>query len=168
MGQSFICIILNHPDANKTNLRVFTLALNILFLISALSANTPVAKLIFSNPQEGAGISFVVNSSAAAEAYTELANMGKPDCRYIPSGKYGYFRVDDALNHISPIITSKDMALIISNIQLQSTVKILDTSGRILLESVLNSIEMPTNLRNAIYLIQVINKQGIYNQKTVL
>lgn len=78
-------------------MRIFTFALGILFLTSVLSANTPVAKLVFSNPQEGDGISFVVNSSAVAEAYTELANMGQLDCRFIPSGKYGYFRVDDAL-----------------------------------------------------------------------
>ena len=78
-------------------MRLFTFALSFLFLTSVLSANTPVANLIFSNPQEGSGISFVVNNSAAAEAYTELANMGQLDCRYIPSGKYGFFRVDDAL-----------------------------------------------------------------------
>lgn len=78
-------------------MRLFTFALSFLFLTSVLSANTPVANLVFSNPQEGSGISFIVNNSAAAEAYTELANKGQLDCRYIPSGKYGYFKVDDAL-----------------------------------------------------------------------
>lgn len=39
-------------------MRIFTFALGILFLTSVLSANTPVAKLVFSNPQEGDGISF--------------------------------------------------------------------------------------------------------------
>ena len=78
-------------------MRLFTFVLSFLFLTSALSANTPVANLIFSNPQEGSGISFVVNNSSAAEAYTELANKGQLDCRSIPSGKYGYFKVDDAL-----------------------------------------------------------------------
>ena len=78
-------------------MRLYTFALSFLYLTSVLSATTPVANLVFSNPQEVSGISFVVNNSAAAEAYTELANKGQLDCRYIPSGKYGYFRVDDAL-----------------------------------------------------------------------
>lgn len=78
-------------------MHLFTFVLSFLFLTSALSASTPVANLVFSNPQEGSGISFVVNNSAAAEAYSESANKGQLDCRYIPSGKYGYFKVDDAL-----------------------------------------------------------------------
>ena len=76
---------------------LFTFALSFLFLTSVLFANTPVANLIFSNPQEGTGISFVVSDSPTAEAYSEIANRGQLDCRYIPAGKYGYFKVDDAL-----------------------------------------------------------------------
>ncbi|HUX55654.1 MAG TPA: glycoside hydrolase family 71/99-like protein [Bacteroidales bacterium] len=78
-------------------LRSFTFAVSYLFLLSALSANNPIAKITFSNPREETGISFVINTNTAAEAYTELANKGQLDCRYIPAGKYGYFRVDDAV-----------------------------------------------------------------------
>jgi hypothetical protein len=78
-------------------MRLLTFALCYLFLVSTLFANTPVANLVFSNPQNGTGISFVVSTSPSAEAYSESANRGQLDCRYIPSGKYGYFRVDDAL-----------------------------------------------------------------------
>ncbi len=78
-------------------MRLFTFALCYLFLVSSLSANSPVAKIVFSDPPDGNGISFVFNSNASSEAYSEAANRGQLDCRYIPSGKYGYFRVDDAL-----------------------------------------------------------------------
>lgn len=75
----------------------FALVISFLFLTSLLSANNPIAKIVFSNPQEGMGISFVVNDSPSAEAYSQIANRGQLDCRYVPSGKYGYFKVDDAL-----------------------------------------------------------------------
>jgi len=78
-------------------MRIFTFSLTYLLLISALSANNPVANLIFSNPQAGTGISFVVSTNTSSEAYSEPAIRGQMDCRYIPSGKYGYFRVDDGL-----------------------------------------------------------------------
>lgn len=78
-------------------MRPIAFVISFFILTSAFSADNPVAKLVFSNPQEEAGISFVLNTSSAAEAYSEAANKGQLDCRYIPSGKYGYFRVDDAL-----------------------------------------------------------------------
>jgi hypothetical protein len=50
----------------------------------------------FSEPQEENGISFVISNNSSAEAYTEGKVIGDSSCRYIPSAKYGYFKVDDA------------------------------------------------------------------------
>ncbi|MCX6326906.1 MAG: T9SS type A sorting domain-containing protein [Bacteroidia bacterium] len=77
--------------------RLVAFTLFLLFILSASSANGQVTKITFSNPREETGILFVVNTNPSAEAYSEQAIMGQLDCRYIPSGKYGYFRVDDGL-----------------------------------------------------------------------
>ena len=58
-------------------------------------------KLPFLNPREETGIQFVVNTNPSAEAYSEQTIKDQKDCRYIPTGKYGYFRVDDAVVLIS-------------------------------------------------------------------
>jgi hypothetical protein len=50
----------------------------------------------FSDPPAENGISFVINNNSDAEAYTEAGIIGDSSSRYIPSGKYGYFKVDDA------------------------------------------------------------------------
>lgn len=78
-------------------LRFFAFAASYLFLFPVLAAKTPVANIIFSNPTNETGISFVVNTNTSAEAYTEPANKEQLYCRYIPTGKYGYFRVADTL-----------------------------------------------------------------------
>ncbi len=67
------------------------------FCFSVSALDNSVANIIFSNPTEETGISFLINNSGTAEAYSEPATKGGIDCRYIPPGKYGYFRVDDAL-----------------------------------------------------------------------
>ena len=77
--------------------RLVTLTSFYLFILSASSANGQVVKITFLNPREESGIQFVVNTTPSAEAYSEQAIRGQLDCRYIPSGKYGYFRVDDGL-----------------------------------------------------------------------
>jgi len=77
--------------------RPVTFIIFYLFLLSASSANGQVAKITFSDPREETGIQFVVSTNPSAEAYSEQAIRGQLDCRYIPSGKYGYFRVDDGL-----------------------------------------------------------------------
>jgi hypothetical protein len=81
-------------------LRLPTLVVFCCLSFSVNALDNSIANIIFSNPTEGAGISFVINNSGSAEAYSEPATKGGLDCRYIPPGKYGYFRVDDAL--ISP------------------------------------------------------------------
>ena len=77
--------------------RVLISVLISLFILTVSSVNSQVAKIVFSNPREETGIQFVVNTNPSAEAYSEQAVKGETDCRYIPSGKYGYFRVDDGL-----------------------------------------------------------------------
>jgi hypothetical protein len=72
-------------------------ALVVYFIFSASSLDGQVAKITFLNPPEETGIQFVVNTNPSAEAYSEHAIREQLDCRYIPSGKYGYFRVDDGL-----------------------------------------------------------------------
>ncbi len=77
--------------------RLLTFSLIHLIILSALPANGQVAKITFSNPLEETGMQFLVITNPSAEAYSEQAVRGQMDCRYIPSGKYGYFRVDDGL-----------------------------------------------------------------------
>jgi len=74
-----------------------TYTLFLLFILSASSANGQAAKITFSNPREETGMQFVVSTNPSAEAYSEQTIWDQLDCRYIPSGKYGYFRVDDGL-----------------------------------------------------------------------
>lgn len=69
----------------------------LIFLFSGSIANSQDARLTFSNPREEAGMQFLVITNPSAEAYSEQAVRDQLDCRYIPSGKYGYFRVDDGL-----------------------------------------------------------------------
>jgi len=68
-----------------------------LSLLSASSAEGQITKIKFSDPREETGIQFVVSTTPTAESYSEQVIRGQMDCRYIPSGKYGYFRVDDGL-----------------------------------------------------------------------
>jgi hypothetical protein len=81
--------------------RLLTFALLHFFISSALSLNGQVAKITFSNPRDEAGMQFLASTNPSAEAYSEQAFRGETDCRYIPSGKYGYFRVDDGLISIT-------------------------------------------------------------------
>jgi len=76
---------------------IFTFTLFCFVFLTVNAIDNPIATITFSNPQKGVGISFVINTSTSAEAYTESANKGQLDCRFIPSGKYGYFKVDNAL-----------------------------------------------------------------------
>jgi hypothetical protein len=69
---------------------------------------------------------------------------------------------------VLPTITSRNRALIFTNVPVNSVVKVYDLSGKRLSEFVLKTSEVTTNLRNGVYLIQVINKQGVYNQKIIL
>tara|TARA_R110002050_G_scaffold172142_2_gene304418 strand:+ start:11623 stop:14175 length:2553 start_codon:yes stop_codon:yes gene_type:complete len=75
--------------------------------ISLLANSEPVAWITFSNPVQKKQISLVFNTSSSAEAYTELTSIDTMTCLHIPTGKYGYFRVDDAT------ITENDRNLIV-------------------------------------------------------
>lgn len=75
--------------------------------ISLLANSEPVAWITFSNPVQKKQISLVINTSSSAEAYTELTSIDTMTCLHIPTGKYGYFRVDDAT------ITENDRNLIV-------------------------------------------------------
>jgi len=79
----------------------FTISIN-LFAVSE-----PVASIIFSNPVQQNNISLVTNTNSNAEAYTEFTKIDTMDCLYIPEGKYGYFRVNNAT------ITKNDNKLIV-------------------------------------------------------
>ena len=68
------------------------------------------------------------------------------------------FQFVSSINHI----------LMFNNVPLNSVVKVYDISGKLLSEFVLNNTEVPTNLRKGIYLVKVINKSGVYNQKIIL
>jgi hypothetical protein len=72
-----------------------------------MSNESPVASILFNNPVEDYNISLVINTSPAAEAFTEFTIKDGNNCLFIPSGKYGYFRADDAT------ITQNDNNLIV-------------------------------------------------------
>jgi len=55
------------------------------------------ASLTFTNPINENGITFIKESRQESDAYTEQQIKADKDCRYIPTNKYGYFKVDDAL-----------------------------------------------------------------------
>ncbi len=80
---------------------VFNIGLNL------MANNSPVASIEFSTPVDENNISLVVNTNPGAEAYTQFTTKGGKSCLYIPSGKYGYFRVNDAT------ITANDNNLIV-------------------------------------------------------
>ncbi len=75
--------------------------------INLMANNSPVASIEFSNPVEENNISLVVNTNPDAEAYTQFTIKNDKNCLFIPSGKYAYFRVDDAT------ITASDNNLIV-------------------------------------------------------
>jgi hypothetical protein len=83
------------------------LLFNFLISVGLMASNPPVGTIVFANPVEENNISLVRNTNPAAEAYTEFANKDGKNCLFIPSGKYGYFRVDDAT------ITANDNNLIV-------------------------------------------------------
>jgi hypothetical protein len=60
-----------------------------------LFAQYPDASITFSNPVEEKNISLVINSNTNAESYTEFVVKDTTSCLHIPSGKYGYFKVND-------------------------------------------------------------------------
>ncbi len=69
----------------------------LIFWFSTCIVTGQDAKIIFSNPRTETGMQFLVISNPTAEAYSEQAIKGELDCRFIPAGKYGYFKVDDGL-----------------------------------------------------------------------
>ncbi len=72
-----------------------------------MANDSPDASILFSSPVEENNISLVVNTNPGAEAYTEFTSKGGENCLFIPSGKYAYFRVNDAT------ITPNDNNLIV-------------------------------------------------------
>jgi hypothetical protein len=65
-------------------------------------------------------------------------------------------------------IFSRNQTLVFNAAALNSIVKIYDISGRLLSDFVLVSTEVPINLRNGIYIVMVITKQGVCSKKIIL
>lgn len=65
-------------------------------------------------------------------------------------------------------ISTRNKVLIFNNVDLNSIVKIYDLSGKLLSDLVLSHAELPSNFVKGIYLVKVINKQGVYIQKIIL
>jgi hypothetical protein len=65
-------------------------------------------------------------------------------------------------------VFSTNKTLVFNDAALNSIVKIYDISGRLLSDFVLGSTEVPINLRQGIYIIMLINKQGEFSQKIIL
>lgn len=87
-------------NLNKINaMKQIFLTLSLLFFFTGLKLSAqkdPVAFIVFSNPSEEKNLTLFYNGSPNAEAYTEFTNKAGTGCLFIPSGKYAYFKVDDA------------------------------------------------------------------------
>ena len=68
----------------------------LLLSITLVSAGTPVASLVFSNPIVSNNLSFTNTTSTTSEAYTIQTTKNGEACRQIPLSKYAYFNVNDA------------------------------------------------------------------------
>lgn len=84
----------------KNNLLYFLTLIVFLFWSYLLHAQTvdlssdPEASISFTDPLNAVNMSFVLETSAGAEAYSESAMIGGLPCRKIPAGKYLYIKVD--------------------------------------------------------------------------
>ncbi|MBE0673644.1 MAG: hypothetical protein IH591_03195 [Bacteroidales bacterium] len=76
---------------------LFSFLILLLFLFLCSISYGQDARITFSIPREETGMQFLVITNPSAEAYSEQTIKGGLDCRYIPPGKYGYFKVDDGL-----------------------------------------------------------------------
>ena len=64
--------------------------------ISLVNAATPVASIILSDPAVSTNLTHYTVTDPTNESYTIQTTKDGVQCRQIPTGKYAYFRVDDA------------------------------------------------------------------------
>ena len=65
--------------------------------ITTITAETPVASIVFSNPIVSNNLTHTITSSTTSESYTIQTTKNGIGCRQIPTSKYGYFNVSDAV-----------------------------------------------------------------------
>ena len=83
---------------------------------------------------------------------------------------------DDVYNAIDEVqdkekikfVFLRNKSLVFNADGLDSIVRIYDISGKLLSDFVLESTEVPINQGNGIYIVMMINKQGVYSQKIIL
>jgi hypothetical protein len=63
---------------------------------------------------------------------------------------------------------TRNQTLVFNAAAINSNVKIYDISGKLLSDFILGSTEVPVNMCKGIYIVKVINKQGVYSQKVIL
>lgn len=90
-----------------------------------IHAVTPDATITFSNPIVSNKLTHFIVTNPNNEPYTIQTTKGGLDCRQIPSGKYGYFRADDATfpsteNNLIFTITFFDEGTGVFNLQYNS------------------------------------------------
>ena len=65
--------------------------------VTTITAGTPVASIVFSNPIVSNNLTHTITSSTTSEAYTVQTTKNGIGCRQISLSKYGYFNVNDAV-----------------------------------------------------------------------
>jgi len=76
---------------------VYNKILALLFISHVQLTYAADAFITLNKPIEEQNISMIINNNSSAEAYTEETVMDGLNCRFVPTGKYGYFRVDDEI-----------------------------------------------------------------------
>ena len=72
----------------------FLLFINSVQAQSVDLSSDPECSITFTNPVQSNGMSYVLETSSGAEAYSESAVIGGIQCRKIPAGKYLYVKCD--------------------------------------------------------------------------
>ena len=65
--------------------------------VTTITAETPVASIVFSNPIVSNNLTHTISTSTTSESYTVQTTKNGIGCRQIPISKYGYFNVNDAV-----------------------------------------------------------------------
>ncbi len=88
---------------------------------------------------------------------------------FISTSKESPNAVDEVYNEeIIQYFYVRNQTLVFKDAALNSIIKIYDISGKLLSDFLLERTEVPLNMRNGIYVVVVIDKQGVYSQKIIL
>lgn len=76
-------------------LKYFMLITALIVTVTTITAGTPVASIVFSNPIVTNNLTHTITTSISNESYTIQTTKSGVACRQIPLSKYAYFNVND-------------------------------------------------------------------------